>query len=239
MKHKDILFTGGSGLLGKEMQKLFPDAQFPTRDELDIRQGWQVNQHIENSSLVVHMAAHTDTVGIETNPCDAIMNNIIGTSNIAATCQFHKKRLIYISTDYVFKGDHGNYKENDEVLPLNKYGWSKLGGECSVRMLHDSLIVRTSFCANEFPYDKAFTDQYTSRMKVSEFAPLLKELVESDLKGIIHVGAGRRSVYDLAKELSPEKDIKGCSINDMKGKGYTLPKDVSLDSAIFNSLRNR
>ncbi len=58
----------------------------------------------------------------------------------------------------MLKGDQGNYKETDPVYPVNKYAWSKLGGECAVRMYDKSLIIRTTFGPNVFPYQKAFVD---------------------------------------------------------------------------------
>ena len=84
-------------------------------------------------------------------------------------------KLLYISTDYVFKGDSGMYKEDDPVLPANKYAWSKLGGECAVRMYDNSLIVRTSFGDTVFPYEKAFVDQWTSRLRVDVLAKKLDQ----------------------------------------------------------------
>src|SRR5690606_22152297 len=96
----------------------------------------------------------------EKDPLNGIETNIIGTANVVKLCMKHSLRLIYISTDYVFSGDKGDYKENEPVHPVNKYAWSKLGGECAVRMYDKALIVRTSFGANVFPYDKAFVDQW-------------------------------------------------------------------------------
>jgi hypothetical protein len=66
--------------------------------------------------------------------------------------------LVYISTDYVFAGEKGMYKEQDELLPQNKYAWSKLGGECAVQMLDNYVIIRLSFGPDIFPYKAAFNN---------------------------------------------------------------------------------
>lgn len=231
IEQEEILFTGGSGLLGGEIKKLLPDAHYPTRKEFDFTNDNACIHKIENKQikLVVHMGANTDTVGIETIPHEAMLTNIAGTCNIAMACLKTQKRMIYISTDYVFEGTQGNYKEDEPLKPVNTYGWSKLGGECAVRMMTDSLIVRTSFGSNEFPYSKAFNDQYTSRMTVKEFAEALSKIVMGNEKGILHIGKDRRTVYDMAKGISPEKDIEPISLEEMREKGYTLPKDTSLD----------
>ena len=53
-------------------------------------------------------------------------------------------KLIYFSTNYVYPGKRGNYKEEDPLLPVNNYAWSKLGGEAAVQMYSNSLILRVS-----------------------------------------------------------------------------------------------
>ena len=54
--------------------------------------------------------------------------NIIGTCNLVAACSEKKIKIIYFSTQYVYPGKKGNYKETDSLLPTMNYGWSKLGG---------------------------------------------------------------------------------------------------------------
>ncbi len=86
-------------------------------------------------------------------------------------------QLVYISTDYIFKGDRGLYSETDAVYPSNKYAWSKPGGECAMRLYDKALIIRTSFGPNTFPYEKAFVDQWTSRESVSVIARKINALL--------------------------------------------------------------
>ena len=57
-------------------------------------------------------------------------------------CSELNVKLIYFSTNYVYPGVKGNYSENDNLFPVNNYAWSKLGGECSVKLYKNSLIVR-------------------------------------------------------------------------------------------------
>jgi dTDP-4-dehydrorhamnose reductase len=159
----------------------------------------------------------------------------VGTANVVRLCRKLNIKLIYICTDYVFSGDQGNYKEEDPVLPVNKYAWSKLGGECAVRLYDNSLIIRTSFGANEFPYEKAFVDQWTSRLTVREFAQKLIQLIDSDATGVVHVGGPRRTVFEYAKAISPEKAIGPLSLKDVS---FVAPKDTSLNTSKFESIVN-
>ena len=61
------------------------------------------------------------------NIIKSITLNIIGTSNIVIACKNLSVKLIYFSTNYVYPGKLGNYKEDDPVNPINNYALSKLG----------------------------------------------------------------------------------------------------------------
>ena len=78
-------------------------------------------------------------------------------------------------------------------------------------MYDNSLIIRTSFGDTVFPYEKAFVDQWTSRLRVDVLAKKLVKLLESDLTGTIHVGGKRQTVMDYAKSISPDKAIGNLS----------------------------
>ena len=77
---------------------------------------------------------------------------------LSSICFQRNIRLIYISTDYVFSGEKGNYNEQDELMPQNKYAWSKLGGECAVQMYKNSLIVRLCMTEKPFVHSKAYAN---------------------------------------------------------------------------------
>jgi dTDP-4-dehydrorhamnose reductase len=159
--------------------------------------------------------------------------NIVGTANVVKVCMEFEARLMYLSTDYVFKGDKGNYKEDDPVYPVNRYAWSKLGGECAVRMYDKSLIVRTTFGANVFPYEKAFVDQWTSRESVGVIAKKISTLIDKDITGVIHVGGARKTVFEYAKSLDETRDIGKLFINDV---AFEAPVDTSLNCDRYNEL---
>jgi dTDP-4-dehydrorhamnose reductase len=230
-----ILVTGGSGLFGRELQKLIPEALFPARSEFDVTNPELMERFMEGKDieLILHAAAFTSPPKVDEDPVKGIDVNIIGTAHLVKLCCRKKIKLVYLCTDYVFKGDKGSYKEDDPVYPVNKYAWSKLGGECAVRMHDPHLIIRASFGPNEFPYPKAFVDQWTSRLTVAEFANKLVKAIDSDINGVLHIGGERQTVYDYAKRISPEKEIGGLSINDVP---FTPPVDTSLDATRYNEL---
>jgi dTDP-4-dehydrorhamnose reductase len=229
-----VLVTGGTGLLGRHIKSLIPESLFPLRVEFDITDPFKMATYLHGKTIstILHAAAFTSPPKINEDPKRALDVNIIGTANLVRICLERKIKLFYISTDYVFKGDRGMYKEDDPVLPVNKYAWSKLAGECAVRMYDNSLIIRTSFGDTVFPYEKAFVDQWTSRLRVDILAKKLIKLLESDLTGTIHVGGKRQTVMNYAKSINPDKTIGTLSLNEIT---FVAPKDTSLDTSRYDS----
>ncbi|MFC1576782.1 SDR family oxidoreductase [Candidatus Omnitrophota bacterium] len=225
---KETIFTGGSGLLGGRIQKRLPEASYPSHKEFDVRDYAGMERYISSRkfTLFVHAAALTSPPVVKEAPLEALKTNISGTANVVALCMQRGIKLVYISTDYVFRGDKGGYKEEDPVYPVNKYAWSKLGGECAVRLYDNSLIIRTSFGPDRFPFEKAFIDQWTSREGAGAIAEKIVKLIKINPKGTFHIGGPRRTVYEYAKSLSPEKAIGKLSIDDA---AFNAPRDTSLD----------
>jgi len=230
-----VIFTGGSGLLGSEFKKVLPEIRYPASRDFDVTNYEQMRRYAgpRGCELVIHAAAFTSPPLVEKDPLKALEVNIVGTANVVRLCMQFDARLIYISTDYVFRGDKGNYTEDDAVHPVNKYAWSKLGGECAARMYEKSLIVRTSFGPNVFPYEKAFVDQWTSRESVAVIAGKISRLLDTDLTGLIHVGGARKTVFEYARALDPARQIGRLSIKDV---GFEVPVDTSLDCSRYDEL---
>ena len=155
------------------------------------------------------------------NPDESIKINIIGTCNVVLSCLNINTKLIYISTDYVYPGVNGNYKETDGLSPysikndgISKYGWSKLGGECAVRFLKNYLIIRACLCDYPFPHKAGLTDIKKSLIYTKDAAPLILKLLNQT--GVINLGGNSRSVYDFAiKTDSKILPIKKSDIKDV------------------------
>jgi dTDP-4-dehydrorhamnose reductase len=230
-----VIFTGGSGLLGSAFRKIEPLIRYPEHGEFDITRYEQMEHYVRSNpcTAIIHAAAFISPPLIDKDPLEAINVNIIGTCNIVKLCMQYDIRLIYVSTDYIFKGDKGNYRETDPVYPVNKYAWSKLGGECAVRMYDNHLIIRTSFGPDIFPFEKAFIDQWTSRETVSVIAKKISSLIDYSMKGTIHIGSKRRTVYEYALSIDGNKKIGELSIHDVS---FCAPEDASLNCEKFDSL---
>jgi dTDP-4-dehydrorhamnose reductase/SAM-dependent methyltransferase len=205
-----ILLIGGSGMLGTELRKLNPAIIAPSSDECDIVRWGHVVAGYEKSipDIIINAAAIKDNRKIEQNPSEAIRVNIQGAGNLANLCFEKNIRYVYISTDYIYRGDRGNYKETDEILPFNLYSWMKLGGECSARAVKNHLIIRTSFGANEFEYKEAFVDKWVSKEYVDKIAPMILEATMSPLTGVLNLGTERKTIYQYASQRSQVKPVK-------------------------------
>lgn len=229
---KRTILTGGSGLLGTAIRRIVPDLAAPSSSEFNVTDPAQMEAFAGTGdyNLAVHCAAFTSPPKVNEDPLLGLEANIAGTANVVRLCLKHGMRLVYISTDYVYRGDAGPYAEDAPVSPVNKYAWSKLGGECAVQMMDDFLIIRTTFGPDEFPYPKAFCDQWTSRQGVSGTAAQIARAMASGLRGILHVGGPRRTVLEYAQSLDPSRKIGPLSVNDVN---FDVPRDTSLDTTRF------
>ena len=228
-----ILLTGGSGLLGTEILKLSTNVLAPNRKELDIRDASAVASYVTDAApdIILHAAAATNNREIEANPAEALKVNINGTANVALACLGTDIRLVYVSTDYVYKGDRGNYAETDELLPSNLYAWTKLAGEAAVRTIRNHLIIRTSFGASRFDYPEAFADKWSSKDYVDRIAPKILEATTGTVRGVLNIGGSRRTIYDYAVERN--SDVNKATLS---GSSLDSPVDTSLNLDKWESL---
>lgn len=222
-----ILLLGGSGLLGRELQKINPELRAPSHQELDITDQNQLATFVSKGwipDVVINAAAVTDNREVEKNPSGAIAVNIIGAANAAWLASETGARYVYLSTDYIYKGDRGNYKETDEILPFNLYAWTKLGGECSAVAVKNHLIIRTSFGKNTFDYAEAFTDKWASKDYADIIAPLILEAATSPLTGVLNIGTDRKSLYQYA--AARNESVRPVKLSETN---YFTPADTSLN----------
>lgn len=234
-----ILLTGGSGRLGSELGGLL-ELHDPSSSELDVTEYESVVRALERyqPQLIVHAAAYTDVSGAEKDRAACWRVNVAGTRNLVRAVLNQDIPLFYISTDYVFYGDTGGYKEDDPPGPVrNHYALSKLVAEELVRLVPRHLVVRTSFRPRAWPYERAFTDVYTSQDYVDIIAPEIALAIRKfdEIKvSTLHIATERKSVFDLARRRKPE--VKRGSKIDV---AVDLPDDISLDSSRWQTLKHR
>jgi dTDP-4-dehydrorhamnose reductase len=228
--HKKIVFTGGTGRFGQVFKKIKTKEKvyFPKKQQLNIENFESIKKYLNkiNPTYLIHAAGLSRPMNIhEKDISKSISINIIGTANIVKACQEKNVKLIYFSTNHVYPGIKGNYMENDPVLPINKYAVSKFGGECSVQMYSNSLILRICMTEKPFIHKKAFNDVETNFMFHETLAKNLLKLI--DKKGIINVGGQKNTILNFAKKNN--KNIVKISAKKVFGKNYPLKQSMKVD----------
>ena len=246
MKYKNILLTGSSGTLGQEIinSRCLSSLLTPSRKLLDITKPDTIKNFFENNDIdaVIHCAAIARMRECQENPVKAIETNIIGTSNLVI--EVIKKegkvqrniRFVHLSTDGVYPGTKGNYSEKDATIPYNIYGWTKLGAECSVKLLKNHCVIRTNFFdPKNIKFEESAADAYTSKVTVGYLAKAVAKMLESGFIGTINIGAERKSDYDNYKKY--RQSLKPCKFKDvLKTVSFPMAKDASMDISLWKKI---
>ena len=224
-----IVITGGSGRFGSELKKIKNKYKlvFPNKHKLNILNLKNIKKYLklEKPYYLIHLAGLSRPMEIHEKQIDRSIDlNIIGTANITKACAELGIKLIYFSTSYVYPGTKGNYEESDSLLPINNYAWSKLGGESSIQMYKNSLILRVSMTEKPFVHKKAFYDFNTNFIFHDEVAKILFKLLNK--KGIINLGGKTQTVYKFVKKFNPK--IKKIYAKKILGPKYPLNPSMNI-----------
>ena len=184
---RNIVVTGGSGRFAQELKKIRCKYNFIFRNkkQLDILSISSIKKNVKNyrPDCILHLAGLSRPMSIHNkNIKKSIDLNIIGTANLVKVCSERNIKIIFFSTNYVYPGKKGNYKEQDAVLPWNNYGWSKLGAESAVQMYKNSLIIRACMTEKPFFYKKAYTNLKTNFMFHEDLVNILPKIIHKNEK---------------------------------------------------------
>ena len=229
MKNKNILITGGSSRFAQSLKKVLygKNVFYTTSKELDIVKIDSIEDKVKKIKPItfIHMAGLSRPMDIhEKNIEESIDKNIIGTCNVVKICKKYDIKLIYISTNYVYPGKTGNYREDDGLKPINNYAWSKLGGEASVMLYKKSLILRLAMSEKPFVHDEAFKDAKSNFLYRDDVAKIIPSLI--DYNGVINVGSKKtESIYNFAKKTKP--NVRPVSVE--KVKNFPIDSSVNIE----------
>tara|TARA_Y100000004_G_C8926074_1_gene417709 strand:+ start:260 stop:958 length:699 start_codon:yes stop_codon:yes gene_type:complete len=231
-----VILVSGDGKLANALVKLSTDdlqiIKLPKKI-MDITDEYMVSEVIKNymtqpnfPKYFIHTAALTKPMSInDRNPIMSLTTNIVGTANVAKICHKYGIKFIYISTDFVYDSED-KVNEESSLKPMNKYGWSKLGGECVTKLIPDSLILRCSLCDIPFRHKVAFNDVYRSSITHKDVADIILKV--KDEVGVINVGGEYQSVYDF---VSKHQDVD-------KSSGDDIAPSLELDTKKLMDLLN-
>ena len=201
-----ILGIGMSGLLGRNIKL---DCDRPSHKEVDITEIIIPKDY----DCVVLLAAYTDVAKAETDRWNCFNVNVNGIMNVLEA--YPKTPLVYISSEYAKN-------------PVNFYSVTKsLAEQLVTQHTAPYLIIRTLFKPYPWPYEYAFTDQYTLGHYVTEIAPMIDSIIQTwdrkESRMLFTDIGGRKSMFDLAKISKP--DVKPNLTTDIKG--VRIPKDYA------------
>ncbi|MSQ10440.1 MAG: dTDP-4-dehydrorhamnose reductase [Dehalococcoidia bacterium] len=239
MAARTVLITGSNGLLGDKVLAravgryrvtgisaapcVNPEHGDFTFRQVDIRDRDAVMRvmHETRPDVVLHTAAMTNVDGCERDPETAWAVNAMGTMHLADACVQTGARMVLLSTDYVFDGEHGPYREDDRPRAISAYGRSKLAAEqTTAATCEDYAIARTSVLYGWSPHArtnfvtwlagelragkevKVVTDQTSSATLADNLADMVLALGEVDAQGTFHTcGGDWLSRYELALRI--------------------------------------
>tara|TARA_Y100000768_G_scaffold3134_1_gene2294 strand:- start:8367 stop:9068 length:702 start_codon:yes stop_codon:yes gene_type:complete len=229
-----IIVTGGDGRFAQILKKKnkFLNLKFLSKKKLNILNTKSIENIIikYKPKMIMHTAGLSRPMSIhEKDIKKSIDLNIIGTANVVKLCKKYDIKLIFFSTNYVYDCIKGNFKETDGIKPINNYGLSKMGGEASVLMYKNSLVLRIQMTEKPFAYNKAFTNVFSNYMFHEDMVKILPKLINKF--GIINVGGKKRSAYNFAKKWN-KKTIRA------KNKDKTIPVNQTMNLSKLRKILN-
>jgi len=260
-----VLITGGSSLLGRALLDTIPPDyqvhatwyhnyvgaqvahQLNVTDKSQIRYVFDMVQ----PELVIHCAANGSVDFAEKNYSDARLVNVQGTENILWAARDYHARVVYISTNAVFDGDHPPYDESSSCRPINVYGSIKRQAEEKVMAYRSDWQIIRPFLLYGWPWPGGRANWVTlvlDKLGKGEPLKLVNDVVwqptyavdcanaiwklSKEAQGIYHVASEERAtLYDFGLKVAKvwELDdslLKPVSSDEFKGMA-PRPKDTT------------
>lgn len=266
-----LLVSGASGLYGSKIAEIAVAKQhqvYALHSQhsaihgipvlLDVTDKKKVESEIQNINpdAIVHAASMTDVDKCEAYRDLAWKINVEGTRNIVQASKANNAFLLYVSTDYVFDGEKGRYKETDQPSPISYYAYTKLKAEECIKdtvsewcIARPSVIYGANAAAGKINFalwllnrlekkeqTKVIIDQWNSPTLNTSLAEMTLEVVERRLTGIYHLsGASRISRYDFALSLAKIFDLDESLLLPTYMKDFSFPAKRPRDSSLDTS----
>ncbi|ARS41031.1 NAD(P)-dependent oxidoreductase [Sphingobacteriaceae bacterium GW460-11-11-14-LB5] len=253
---KTILTTGSNGLLGQKLtEKVLAENRaklvatskgenrYPVKDgyeyaEMDILNATQVSEVIERYSpdAIVHTAAMTNVDTCEANKGLCHQLNVDAVQTLISICEEKNIQLIHLSTDFVFDGADGPYKEEDAVNPVSYYGESKVLAEELLKnskanwailrtilvygitsdMSRSNIVLWAKGALEKASPINVVNDQWRMPTLAEDLAEACLLAVEKNVSGIYHVsGKDYMSIADLVRKVADYWGLDQSFINEI------------------------
>jgi dTDP-4-dehydrorhamnose reductase len=212
----------GNGLLGTELQKQTNwDMLSRKKDRIeatDINTWYKI---LLSYDVIINCIAFTETYSNDKRKHWDINYKFV--SDLVEYCNEYNKKLVHISTDYVYTNSTSFASEED--IPIhgdNWYSYTKLLADAFIELKSNNyLICRGTHKPNPFPYDKAWGDQEGNFDYVNIIASIIIKLINKNCKGIFNTGTEHKTMFLLAEKT--KKDVLCVS------KPYHVPRDTTMN----------
>ncbi|MBL4655490.1 MAG: SDR family oxidoreductase [Bacteroidia bacterium] len=259
---KKVLITGSNGFLGQKLVKILiaktefdllgvsrgenrlsylPNSNYQSLDILDFE---KVNELVSNylPDYIINTAALTNVDQCKEEKQECWELNVDVVENLTKICAEINSHLIHLSTDFVFDGENGPYKEDDKPNPLSYYAKSKLASEeVLLKSNINWTIIRTILVygltennsrSNVVTWVKesleqgkdinVVTDHIRMPTLVEDLAQACILAIKNDAKGIYHIsGKDMLSVYEMALKVADVFDLNASKISPTVSKQFT------------------
>jgi dTDP-4-dehydrorhamnose reductase len=214
----------GDGLLGSTIQQITGwDFVSRKNDKVDINNCETYTKFLKYYKQFLNCMACTDTYS---NDFDKHWNtNYVAVINLVNLLNRHNKKLIHISTDYVYSGSVSFASEKDvPVHAKNWYSYTKLLGDSYVQAVcKNYLLIRCSFKPRPFPYDKGITNQIGNFDYADVVAEKIVKLIKYNAEGVYNVGTQMKTQYDLGIKTNPDIEPIKMKIHE------SMPEDITMN----------
>lgn len=256
---KKILVTGSNGLLGQKItEKILVEGRvkliatskgsnrYPITNgyeyaEMDILNPEQVKQVIEKykPDTIIHTAAMTNVDTAEANKERCHQLNVDAVQTLLSLCEERNIQFIHLSTDFVFDGADGPYKEEDAVNPLSYYGESKVLAEELLKSSKANWVILRTILIYGITSDMSrsnivlwakgalekampinvVNDQWRMPTLAEDLAEACLLAVEKNAQGIYHVsGKDYMSIADLVRKVADYWGLDKSILNEVSSQ---------------------
>jgi hypothetical protein len=191
----------GDGLLGSEIHNQTKwDFISRKKDGIDITDFDSWSDKMNQYDIIINCIANTNTYStLKKEHWDINYKFILDLINYSNE---KGKKLVHISTDYIYTGSIENASENDVPVHCNNwYGYTKLLGDGLMQLMSKNyLLCRCTHKPNPFPYESAWIDQIGNFDYVDKISSIIIKLINEDRFGVYNVGTETKNMYELAKQ---------------------------------------
>jgi len=241
-----MLITGGHGLLGQEIARVFGRSagiRSTDREEWDVTDPEACRREIDGfrPDVVIHCAAWTAVDRAESEAAPASRLNVEGTRNVARACRESGTLMVTFGTDYIFDGASSRpYREEDPANPLSVYGKTKWAAEEALRDEGgDHLLVRTQWMfgpagrnfirtilekARQGEALRVASDQVGCPTFSRDLAVAVRNLLGAGARGTVHFSSeGETSWFGLARHVLERFGLPAALLSPARTRDLPYP----------------